>query len=57
MLPRSAKTGTARIVGDSSSSAPRPISRLSMYAVPPYDELTLEDFEILAFDRLKGTPA
>jgi hypothetical protein len=29
-------------------------SFLSMYAEPPREELTLEDFEVTAFDRLRG---
>ena len=35
-------------------SAAVPRSALSMYAEPPNEELTLEDFEVLAFERLKG---
>jgi hypothetical protein len=31
------------------------LSHLSMYAEPPDMELTLEDFEVAAFDRLRGT--
>jgi hypothetical protein len=30
-------------------------SLLSMYVEQPNEEVTLEDFEIAAFDRLKGT--
>ena len=38
----------------SKPSAAVPRSALSMYAEPPNEELTLEDFEVLAFERLKG---
>jgi hypothetical protein len=40
--------------GAAKGGAALPRSSLSMYAEQPNEELTLEDFEVLAFERLKG---
>ena len=41
-------------VAAAAASRGGPISSLSMYQEQPSEELTLEDFEVLAFDRLKS---
>jgi hypothetical protein len=40
--------------GPPTTNAPRGKAPLSMYAEAPSEELTLEDFEVRAFERLAG---
>ena len=42
---------------DSSQNARKHTHGLQMYKVPPTDNITLEEFEEFAIDRLKGTYA
>lgn len=51
-LSGSAASGGAGGIGGGVGAS---VSYLSMYAEPPEVELTLEDFEVTAFDRLRGT--
>jgi hypothetical protein len=51
-------TPGAGLLGGSDGGAGTGIySYLSMYAEVPDHEITLEDFEVSAFDRLRGAPA
>ena len=43
-----------KAIQPTSGVAARARTSLNMYNEPPNEMLTLEDFEVLAFDRLKG---
>lgn len=55
--PSSSKDSNARfkrrLDGDKTKSFQYP-HRLSFYTTPPLDEITIEEFEVFALDRLKG---
>jgi hypothetical protein len=52
--PIGASTASSAGVGPAGSLAgPLPVT-LSMYSEPPHEEVTLDDFEVLAFERLRG---
>jgi hypothetical protein len=53
-VAKTAKGGAAKPGrGGSAAVDPAPVSSLSMYSDPPNEMLTLEDFEVYAFERLK----
>ena len=47
--------GVKGILPTSGAAVSRARTSLNMYNEPPNEMVTLEDFEVLAFDRLKGT--
>lgn len=54
IVSSSKRTVSPQAAGAAASARPAMRSSLSMYNEQPTEELTLEDFEVFAFERLKS---